>query len=321
MSSLPDSLVIATRGSRLARRQAHMVSKLITEAHPHVAVEISTVATEGDRDRRAFAAIGGRGLFVSEVEREVVEGRADIAVHSAKDLTADLAPECAIVCVPPRAAVADVVAGGWGDRGEERLRALRPGATVGTSSMRRRLLVGEARPDVAVVELRGNLDTRLDKVARGEVDAAILAAAGIDRLGAEASCAPLDPAWWIPAPGQGALAVEALAARTGVAELFAPLEDSAARAEISCERAFARTLEGGCSVPLGCLARAGAGGLVATGWLASPLTQQSIRDRISGPVGSAEALGTELAKAVLAGGGDELLADVREADAPEPSPP
>jgi hydroxymethylbilane synthase len=321
MSSIPDSLVIASRGSRLAQRQARIVSELVTKTHPRVAVEISTVATAGDRDRRSFAAIGGRGLFFSEVEREVVERRADVAVHSAKDLTSDLAPGCAIVCVPPRAAVADVVIGGGGEHGEERLRALRPGATVGTSSMRRRLLVGEARPDVEVVEFRGNLDTRLAKVARGEVDAAILAAAGIERLGAEVSCAPLDPEWWIPAPAQGALAVEALAARVDLAELFAPLEDPQARAEISCERTFARTLEGGCSVPLGCLARAGAGGLVATGWLASPLTAQSMRDRISGPVVHAEALGAELAHAVLAGGGDELLADARDADAVEPSPP
>jgi hydroxymethylbilane synthase len=319
--SAPDSLVIASRGSRLARRQAEIVSELLSRAHPEMTLELATVATGGDRDRRAFADIGGRGLFVAEVEREVVEGRADVAVHSAKDLTSDLGPGCAIVCVPSRGPVADVVVGGRGESGEERLGALRAGATIGTSSMRRALLVAEARPDVEVVELRGNLDTRLDKVARGEVDVAILAAAGLERLGTGASFAPLDTLRWVPAPAQGALVVEALSSRTDLAELFAPLRDSRAGAEVTCERAFAHTLEGGCSVPLGCLARACAAGLVATGLLGSPLTGQSIRDRISGPLEEAEALGAELANAMLAAGGDELLEDIRATNAAEPSAP
>lgn len=319
--SAPESLVIASRGSRLARRQAAIVSELFSRAHPEMSVEVAIVTTAGDRDRRAFAAIGSRGLFVAEVEREVVEGRADVAVHSAKDLTSELAPGCAIVCVPPRGPVADVVVGGRGESGEERLGALRAGATVGTSSMRRALLVAEARSDVEVVELRGNLDTRLDKVARGEVDVAILAAAGLERLGTDAVFAPIDAERWVPAPAQGALAVEGLSSRTDLVELFAPLHDPRAGAEVACERAFAHTLEGGCSVPLGCLARGGAGGLVVTGWLASPVTGQSIRDRISGPLEEAEALGAELAKAMLDSGGDELLHDIRSTNAPEPSAP
>ena len=319
--STPDSLVIASRGSRLARRQAGIVSELLTAAHPGLKVEVAAVATAGDRDGRAFAAIGGRGLFVAEVEREVVEGRADVAVHSAKDLTSDLAAGCGIVCVPARGPVADVVVGGRGASGEERLATLRAGATVGTSSMRRALLIAQARPDVHSVELRGNLDTRLDKVARGEVDVAILATAGLERLRTGASFAELDPFSWIPAPAQGALAVEALTSRSEIVDLFAPLNDPQARAEVTCERAFAHRLEGGCSVPLGCLARPGAGGLVVTGWLGSPLTGQSIRDRISGPPEDAAALGAELAEAMMDAGGDELLEDIRATDAAEPSAP
>src|SRR5918992_1056361 len=170
MSRQTKKLVLATRGSRLALKQTALVAELVTRAHPHVSIETLTVTTTGDKDARPFAAIGGKGLFTSEVERAVVEGRADIAVHSAKDLTAELAAGCEIVCV------------GDGARGEERIASLASGATVGTSSMRRRALLAEARPDIETSELRGNLDTRLRKVEDGVIDAAVLAAAGIERL-------------------------------------------------------------------------------------------------------------------------------------------
>ncbi|MGH2820651.1 MAG: hydroxymethylbilane synthase, partial [Actinomycetota bacterium] len=167
MSARPGRLVISSRGSRLALKQADMVSELVRGIHPSIAIEVRTVKTSGDRDQRPFGAIGGKGLFTSEVEREVAEGRADVAVHSAKDLTAELAPGCAIVCVPRRGPVHDVVVGGGGARGEERLAALPAGGRIGTSSMRRRALLAEVRPDLEAVELRGNLDTRLRKIASG----------------------------------------------------------------------------------------------------------------------------------------------------------
>lgn len=325
MTPSPSKLVLATRGSRLALRQAGIVSELLRGAHPTLEVEVNVVETRGDRDQRAFSAIGGKGLFTSEVETAVVRGDADVAVHSAKDLTAELAEGCAIVCVPRRAAREDVVVGGTGSTGEDRLGALPEGARVGTSSMRRRALLAEGRPDLEVVEFRGNIDTRLAKVERGEVDAAILARAGIERLAGEASDdapagsatgAPLDPGWWLPAPGQGALALEALTARTDVAELLAPVEDPVARAELECERAFATRLEGGCSVPLGCSANADGTRLVVTGFLAGPEGSQAIRDRISGGVHEAAALGRELAEAILTCGGGDLLEELRETAAP-----
>jgi hydroxymethylbilane synthase len=168
-----------------------------------------------------------------------------------------------------------------------------------------------------VVEFRGNLDTRLKKVADGVVDAAILAAAGIERLlGALGDAAPLDPEAWVPAPAQGALAVEALGDRHDLRELVAAIDHGASHAEVTCERAFAATLEGGCSVPLGCLARVDGSNLVANGFLAGPDGSQSLRDRISGHVRESEALGKELAQAILSCGGDELLADLREMDTP-----
>jgi hydroxymethylbilane synthase len=315
MSPAADRIRIATRGSKLALRQTNLVADLLRAAHPELEVEIQVVTTTGDRDARPFAQIGRKGIFTSEVEREIVEGGADAAVHSAKDLTAELAPGCAIVCVPGRATVNDVVVGSHGATGEERLASLPTGARVGTSSMRRRMLLTEARPDVKVAELRGNLDTRLRKVADATVDAAILAAAGIERLAVHADYAPLDAERWIPAPGQGALAVEAFADATA-ATLFKSLDDEVARAEIECERAFATRLEGGCSVPLGCLARADGNTLLVVGFLATPEGGHSLRDRISGGLHEAATLGTQLAEAILDAGGDEILEEVREFRAP-----
>lgn len=319
---IPNSgrLIVATRRSRLARTQTDLVVETLRAAHDGLEVEILEVTTTGDRDRRPFAEIGGKGLFTSEVENALVEGRADIAVHSAKDLTARLAPGCTIMCVPPRGRREDVVVGGNGDGGEQRLRALPPGATVGTSSMRRRSLLAELRRDLDVVEMRGNLDTRLEKVRSGSVGAAILAAAGLDRLGMGAEGAALDPEWWVPAPGQGALAIEALDGRADLRELLAPLTDPAATAELSAERAFAERLEGGCSVPLGCSARVDGERMAIIGYLGSH-DGHSVRERLSGAVADAAELGTELADAVLAAGGDRILAAIESRDVPQVDAP
>lgn len=323
----PEHLDIASRGSALALRQARIVADLVTEAHPSIEVRITTVSTPGDRDKtRPFAAIGGKGLFTAEVERAVEERRADVAVHSAKDLTAELAPGCVLMGVPARGPIHDVVVGGGHGDGDERIRTLPVGARVGTSSMRRRALLAEVRPDLDLVELRGNLDTRLRKVAAGEVDAAILAAAGIARLHGTAGVVAghLDPTWWVPAPGQGALAVEGCADRADLVALFGSLSDSSAWVELACERAFSEELEGGCSVPLGCHARSGAQSLMVTGYLGWPGGAQGLRDRISGPQSDAAELGRELARALLDAGGREILDELRaaaEEEVPEITPP
>ena len=314
-------LRIATRGSKLALKQSQMVAAMLQEHHPSIEIEFVEVTTRGDRDFRPFADIGGKGLFTSEVERAVVEGRADIAVHSAKDLTAELAEGCALICIPRRASSHDVVVGGTGGSGEERLGSLPPGSIIGTSSMRRRSLLAEARPDLDVVEFRGNLDTRLRKVVDGEVDAAILAAAGIERLydkgqHDDALAGVLHPGSWVPAPAQGALAIEGQAERADLSELFGPVQDHAARAEVECERSFGLTLEGGCSVPVGCFAVAEGDHLSVMGFLGMPDGTSTLRDRISGGTSEAAQLGRELAEAILAAGGDEIIEELRAFDPP-----
>ena len=314
MTTLPDRIVVASRGSQLALRQTEILRDLLRGVEPDLELEVLTVSTKGDKDKKAsFSAIGAKGIFTTEVSAEVAAGRADVALHSAKDLTADLDPSTALICIPERADARDVVVGGQGSTGEERLDSLSSGATVGTSSLRRRVLLSEARPDLEVVEFRGNLDTRLRKVTEGEVDAAVLAAAGINRLGGvnDDLYGPLEPTRWVPSPAQGALAVEALATRSDLVELFGRISSPASTAEIACERAFSAYLEGGCSVPLGCHAVAGERGLLVTGMLGSPLTDQVLRDRISGSPAEAAVLGVELAEAILAAGGSEVLEDIK----------
>jgi hydroxymethylbilane synthase len=221
-----------------------------------------------------------------------------------------------MVCIPERASAHDVIVGGRGNDAGERLGSLPKGARVGTSSMRRRALLAETRPDLEAVELRGNLDTRMGKVERGEVDAAILAAAGLERLGFPDEPG-LEPTWWVPAPAQGALAVEAGAGRDEISALMAPLHDSSAGAEVACERAFTMVLEGGCSIPLGCLARASGSDLSVVGYIGHPAGTNSLRDRISGPLTNAEDLGRDLARALLDGGGADILEDLRDQPVPE----
>ena len=315
-------LVVASRGSRLALKQVEIVRELLAAADPSIVLEVKVVKTSGDADQRPFSAIGGKGLFTSEVERVVVEGGADFAVHSAKDLTAEVAPGSVIACVPQRAPRQDVVVGGRGATGEERLGSLAEGAVVGTSSMRRRALLGEARPDLRTVELRGNLDTRLQKVAAGEVDAAILAEAGIVRLfGAGVERGLLGADWWVPPPGQGALALQARAGDDELLQLLAAIEHPPTRSELDCERAFGAEMEGGCSVPLGCLAEERDGQLYVTGFLGLPSGTRSMRDRISGPAARGAELGRELARAILDCGGAEIIEELAYEDAPQVEEP
>lgn len=262
-----SGLRIATRKSALALAQSGQVAEAIRAANPGLAVELVHVVTEGDRVQdRSLAAIGGKGLFVKEIEQALLEGRADLAVHSMKDLPADLAPGLVIAAVPPRESPWDLLVTADG-RG---LDALPPGARVGTSSQRRAVQLRAARADLAIEMLRGNVDTRLRRLAAGDFDAVVLAEAGVRRLGLAPRAVRLTGVL-VPAIAQGALALEARQGDTRVAEAVAPLHHAVTALETAAERATMRAVSGSCVTPMGALARwvAGEGRLHLEGFLAS----------------------------------------------------
>lgn len=296
----------------MALAQTALAEGLLKAARPGIETETVIIRTSGDRDRRPFAEIGGKGLFTTEVEGAVVRGDADIGVHSAKDLTAEIAPGCSIHIVD-RGPVHDVVVGGAGGTGEERLAGLVAGTTVGTSSMRRRSQLAAVRPDIVAVELRGNVETRVARVDSGEIGAAILAAAGLARAGLLPDGGELDPWTWVPAPAQGAIAIEAAMVSDELGALLDEVTDAPASAEVACERAFSARLEGGCSIPLGCLAALTENTIAAAGFLGDQ-SGAGISERLTGSAEDPEGLGVALAESVLKLGGEAMLAAIR----PEP---
>ena len=252
----------ATRGSPLALWQTHHVAKLIEALHPDVTVEPIVVSTAGDRDKTTpLHVIGGKGVFVKEVQAAVLDGRADFAVHSAKDLPA-LTPEgLTIAGVPKRADRRDALVGSMLDE-------LPAGARVGTGSIRRRVQLQSVRPDIEVVEIRGNIDTRLGLV--GELDAIVMASAALERLGRTPDTVEhLDPQFMIPQVGQGSLAIEAAADNDDVCALLKALDHPSSRRELVAERAFLAELGGDCDLPAGATAHiAESGEMVLRGMLA-----------------------------------------------------
>jgi len=250
----------ATRGSALALWQTNHVASLLAAKWPHVVVEPVTVSTTGDRDQTTpIHEMGGKGVFVKEVQRALLDGRADIAVHSAKDLPA-LSPDgLRLAAIPERADPRDAVVGAS-------LGTLAPNAVVGTGSVRRRVQLLEHRPDLEVVELRGNIDTRLGRL--DELDAVLMAAAALDRLPrTRHEIARLDVETMCPQVGQGALAVEVRADDEASAELVDAIEHAASRRAVDAERAFLHELGGDCDLPAGAFAQIVAGGVEVRGVL------------------------------------------------------
>ncbi len=240
---MPDAVRVATRGSRLARWQAERVIELLGRP-----AELVIVSTEGDRRADVpISAIGGTGVFVKEVERAVLDGRADLAVHSAKDLPAETEDGLVLAAVPERADPRDALVGST-------LADLRTGARIGTGSVRRRAQLAHERPDLGFGELRGNIETRVDKAAG--FDAVVVAAAALDRTAlADRIAERLDPAVVLPQVGQGALAVECRADDERVRALLAGIDDAGAHAAVTAERAYLARLGGGCTLPCGALGR------------------------------------------------------------------
>ncbi len=292
---------IATRRSPLARAQAALVADLLVAANPGLTVEFVLVNTTGDRDRTSpIEALGERGAFARGVQAALLDGRADIAVHSYKDLpTAPLAG-LRIAAVPVRADPRDALV----SRGGKRLAELPGGATIGTGSARRSAQVRAVRPDLRVHPLRGNVGTRVAKVQDGELDAAVLAVAGLERAGlADAIAEVLAPPSFLPAPAQGALAVEVRTDGPDVEALVKRIDDAESRAVVTAERAFLRDLRGGCTVPAGALATVNGDELRLTAGLFGDSEDPTLTLR--GRETDADALGRQAAARVLAARGQE----------------
>jgi len=289
---------IGTRGSALALVQANLAVDALRARG--VAVEIVTIRTEGDRrvDER-LAEVGGKGLFVRELEAALLDGRIEVAVHSLKDLPAELAEGLTIAAYLPREDPRDVLitkAGGGVD-------ALPHGARVGTSSPRRRALLLAARPDLRVEPLRGNVDTRLRKLESGDWDAIVLAAAGVRRLGLTLPYAePLAPDVFVPAVGQGVIAVEVRADDTVTLGAVAPLDDRDTRACATAERAYLARLGASCVTPMGAYAELRGGDVTLSGVVANDDGREMLRASTTGPRADAAVTGTRLADTLLARG-------------------
>ncbi len=297
------SLRIGTRGSQLALTQSRWVQACLRQQHPQLAVELVTITTSGDRFvEQPLSAIGGKGLFVKEIEEALLAGSIDCAVHSMKDVPGELAPGLVIAAVPAREDARDVLI----TRGGVELAALRRGARLGTSSLRRMALLRAARPDLEVTNLRGNVDTRLRKLHSGEFDAIVLASAGLRRLGIQPSgMVFFDPAHFTPAIGQGALAIESRADDS--AELVAVLEDTPTRVAVSAERAFLTRAGGSCRTPLAAHATVDSDAIELRALIASPDGQKLVRGERRGASTAASLLGTALADELLQRGGAEIL--------------
>jgi len=322
-------LVVGSRGSTLALAQAELVAAGLRALHPHLAIEISTIATTGDRLLDVpLARIGDKGLFTKELESALLEGRIDLAVHSAKDLPTALPAGLALAAVTRREDPRDVFVAAPGAPRPAGPTDLPAAACVGSSSLRRRAQLLALRPDLRVVDLRGNVETRLRKLSDGGLDGTVLAAAGLRRLGrADVAAFAFGFDQMLPAVGQGALAVETRAGDEHVGALVAGLNDGPSALAVRAERALLAALEGGCQVPLGAHAElvaavdevdaADGAELLLRAFVGTLDGDESLRDSLRAPAAQPEALGEALAERLRAAGAERILAALRDA-APAP---
>lgn len=300
-------LRIGTRGSAMALYQAGLVRDRLLAAHPGLAAELVPIRTTGDRvQTRLLAEIGGKGLFTKEIEEALLDRRIDLAVHSLKDMETVLPPGLAIGAVLARDDPRDALVSRTGAV----LAALPPGARIGTASLRRRAQLLRLRPDFSIAPVRGNVDTRLNKLSAGETDALVLALCGLERLGKTGLVSEiLAPDIMLPAVAQGALAVECRDADEGVRRLLAPLDDPASAACVAAERAMLAALDGSCRTPIAGLATIAADRLKLEALLLSPDGAAERRERIEGAVSDAVRLGREVGARLRRGAGPEFGLD------------
>ncbi len=296
---------LATRESALALWQTQHVADRLREAHPDLEVVLVPMTTRGDQiQERPLAEVGGKGLFLKELEVAMLEGRADAAVHSMKDVPMELDGPFELAAVLERADPFDAFV----SNKYEALEELPLGAVVGTSSLRRQALLRAHRPDLKLIDLRGNVNTRLGKLDAGDYDAIVLAAAGLIRLGMEGRIRErLVAPRFIPAAAQGAITVECRAGDADVIALFAPLDHAPTRACVGAERAMTRSLGGSCQVPIAAFATLKGERLSLEGLVGNAADGYTVRGYASGPMSEPEKLGEQVADMLLARGADALL--------------
>ncbi len=299
---------IGTRGSLLATTQSTWVKNQIEAQHPGITVELVIIVTKGDKILDVpLAKVGGKGLFVKEIEEALLRREVDLAVHSMKDVPSELPEELHLGIIPLRENPHDAFI----STRYANLAELPHGATVGTSSLRRRSQLAALRPDLNIVDLRGNLDTRLRKLDEGQFEAIILAAAGLNRLGMSSRATDhFTSREMLPAVGQGALGIELRKDDSELLEGLSFLNDAGTSVAVAAERGFLFRLEGGCQVPIGAFAEVDDDRVHLTGLVASVDGKVVLKETISGPGEKAAELGTELANRILAKGGREILDEV-----------
>lgn len=308
MTQTTNIVRIATRKSALALWQAEFVKAQLEHYHPGILVELVPMSTQGDIILDTpLAKIGGKGLFVKELEQAMLEGLADMAVHSMKDMPVEFPEGLTLHTICEREDPRDAfVSNNFANIDE-----LTQGAIVGTSSLRRQCQIRASRPDLKIHDLRGNVNTRLAKLDSGQYDAIILAAAGLIRLEMKDRIrAYIEPEVSLPANGQGAVGIECRTDDEAIKALLAPLEHSETRIRVNAERAMNRHLEGGCQVPIGAYALVNGDQVHLRGLVGAIDGSEILRDEVSGHVNDAEKLGVELAKMLLAQGADRILAEV-----------
>lgn len=306
---MKKSIKIGTRGSKLALWQANWVKSAITSINPSLSVDLIIIKTKGDKILDVpLAKVGGKGLFVKEIEEALLSRRIDIAVHSMKDMPAEIPDGLCIGAIPKRENPKDVLISNNGLLFSE----LKSGSRVGTSSLRRSAQLRHARPDLVILPLRGNLDTRLKKLETENMDAIILAAAGVKRLNFESRITEyFDENVMLPAVGQGALCIEIRENDTEIEPIVAALDHQKTRSAVMGERAFSNRLEGGCQVPIAALGKIEKNIFTMSGLVADIDGKILIKKTLSGPVEQSETIGVELADSLLSMGAKKILENIK----------
>jgi hydroxymethylbilane synthase len=306
--TIRTSLRIGTRGSRLALTQTQLIADRIKKKHPGLDIEIVQIRTKGDKLQDvALVSIGGKGVFVKEIEEALLKGDIHIAVHSMKDMPVELPEELEIGAVPQREDPRDVLVSRDGRKIEE----LRDGARIGTGSLRRTIQLSRLLPDVEVVPIRGNLDTRIRKIETEDLDGIIVAAAGMRRMGLAGQVSQYIPVeWMLPAAGQGILGVEVRRDDRDSKDLVSFLNHADTIIELTAERAFLERLGGGCQVPIGAYCRKQGDRLILRGLLGTVDGGLIISDEVRGSAGEAAEMGRKMAETILERGGREILAEI-----------